>query len=104
MLEIRLALDSVRERAVVETVPQNPRMSWQCLRKDSARWSLLLADAFTLTCLLCVFHWHLYASVFEAFSHRPPKAAIHQWGRSYGRLFWRTGMFSKDISAPSVLI
>ena len=56
MLGIRLAMDSVLERAVVTTVPQNPGMSWQRFRKDSARWSLLLAGAFTSTCLLCMLH------------------------------------------------
>jgi hypothetical protein len=56
VLGIRLALDIVLERAVVTTIPQNPGMSWQRFRKDSARWSLLLAGAVTTSCLLCMLH------------------------------------------------
>jgi hypothetical protein len=54
--------------------------------------------------LVCALFEHLCTSEFGTFSHRPPEATTHYWGRSFGRLFWRTGKFLMDISAPSLLI
>jgi len=54
--EIRLALDSVRERALVKTVPQNPGMSLAAFQEGLSPVEFVTRRCCTWSCLLCMLH------------------------------------------------